>query len=144
MRRVMLSLAAALSSLAFAPAPFPKTRSKQRVWKQLQGVWYVKSLASQGAARPHQVLTLEVSENRWAFRGRDRVVVGEYVIELHLDTVPTSFTLKHSSRPGGICRGLYRIEGDSLTICCAPLGAPAPAGFDTGKRGSTLWVFSRK
>ena len=71
-------------------------------------------------------------------------MIGDYVIELHLDTVPPSFTLKQSSRPGVIYRGIYKIEGDSLTICCASLGAPAPAVFDTSKRGSTLWAFSRK
>jgi uncharacterized protein (TIGR03067 family) len=43
---------------------------------------------------------------------------------------------------GGILRGIYKIDGDTLTLCYPNIDRDRPAEF-AAENGAYLWVFKR-
>jgi uncharacterized protein (TIGR03067 family) len=74
--------------------------------------------------------------------------LGAWRIHLEEGKSPKVFDLQGLPGPtnGRVRRGVYRLEGDTLTICCR-LSADEknrPTGFDVTQPGVHLQVFRRK
>ncbi len=143
MRRVLPLLV--LSSLAFAPAPLPKTGSHRRPDAQrLQGKWERTQLYN-GAAlvpeRPGEV-TLAIAGETLAFsrNGKEQT---KWTIELDPLKAPKGLDLVGlGDSKGAVQHGIYRLEGDTLTYCYS--GTARPSSFDRSVPGVFLIVLKRK
>jgi uncharacterized protein (TIGR03067 family) len=141
----MLPLAA-LVSLGFAPAPVPKPikpDANKDDLKKLQGAWVRVHLTING--KPRQAnCTITIRGDRLQFP----VPSDAWLIHLDPSKKPKVFDYKGAtpSVKDIDYRGVYRIEGDTLTICMRQGGAEKdrPHDFDANKQGLWLQVFKRK
>src|SRR5687767_8467006 len=129
-------------------APGPKDPPKKG--PALVGEWTRVSYTFAGQARPvgDPPLTYAfTAAGEWAmYRGArkpgDRA--GAYAADPTLD--PPAIDLTPEPGRGGDrpIRGIYRIEGDTLTLCVSHGGGARPASFESNvANGTTVYVFKR-
>jgi uncharacterized protein (TIGR03067 family) len=132
---VLLLLAAA--SLAFAPAPQPKTGPNEKDLKRLQGVW-------QGVES--RELESRVKGDTLSYY-RDGKLVTAYRITLDATTRPRSLDLVGiggGARDGRAYRCIYEIDGDTLRTASNGWSEPRPSSFDGPGKGRDYEAFRRK
>lgn len=124
-----------------AAAPLPKGADQKP--DQLDGEWTLVSMVRDGEALPEaqgKRYRLTVRDDKWM------VEVGaatRVAFTLSLDSPPCPKSIDLTS-PGGasVLRGVYKLDGETLTTCLAGTGLDRPAGFKTGQ-GTTLAVWKR-
>ena len=113
-----------------------------------QGTWSVVSFVREGKATSREIVD-----------SIERIVEGDHVVwkrngksfagtTMKLDpaTVPASIDLIPDGGPDRekIVRGIYKIEGDILTLCTSDPDKSRPQGFKAGAgSGQTLMTFRR-
>ena len=137
----------ALVSLAFAPAPVyrPKRDTTQADLKAIQGTWCRTSLYI-GGKRDTEIpgqIRIAITGTHLQFPTPDDA----WTIALDAKKSPKLFDYRGATphTKDIIFRGIYRLEGDTLTICCNK-GAQEkdrPTKFESS--GETVWlqVFER-
>jgi uncharacterized protein (TIGR03067 family) len=131
-----LLLVAAALALGFAPAPF--TGARRTDLERLQGVW-VGEMGALEARIEGDTLSY--------FRGGKLVRV--YALKLDTASSPKGYDIEEVVKGAGAgilfhFRGIYKLDGDMLTMCSAPSGRPRPAAFAVTGPGSELKVLTRK
>jgi uncharacterized protein (TIGR03067 family) len=113
--------------------------------EQLQGTWVLTTLERDGKAVPKTQLgklhlKITFHGNQVTFEYPDHTELGTYQVEptANPKTMDVVTELDKS-------KGIYRLDGDSLTICGVPNGEERPAEFAT-KRGTrqTLFLLKRQ
>jgi uncharacterized protein (TIGR03067 family) len=135
----MIPLTAALLSLGFAPVPLRKPDPAKDLQK-LQGEWALTGSSTGGPVRPQAGSETAVfTGDRVSFRSRGREG-GAWAVVLGASR---TMDLKG---PGGVSvLGLYRLDGDRLTLCYTnELAArDRPTDLEPG-RGRMVQVYERK
>jgi uncharacterized protein (TIGR03067 family) len=137
-------LLAATLSLSFAPAPFPKPDPTKEDTKKLQGTWIKVRSFPPGNGEGEGRLEINGGRMRYSLQG---TLAGEYSLSIDARKKPKLFTFKGT---GGLAdgfgyRGIYRLEGDQLTICYVMGdGLQRPTDFDTSKDGVILSAYKRQ
>jgi uncharacterized protein (TIGR03067 family) len=141
MRRVILLLV--VLSVAFAPAPFPKP-NRQTDLEKLQGEWVTVKSVLEG-----DEVKLTPGRDTAVFKG-DQIsfvtggtVSARWTITLGPAQQPRTLDLRGAGATNFIL-GIYRLEGDTLTLCNRNLagGKDRPGDF-TGRKGVWLAVYKR-
>lgn len=115
--------------------------------KKLQGAWVLVSTESDGKTVASE--SLKGRDVRMVFED-DRVIakMGEKSVSLgtfKLDPTRTPRWYDRISTDGTPRHGIYRLEGDRLTICLAGLGKDRPTDFGTKQGdGLSLLVYQRE
>lgn len=115
--------------------------------KKIQGTWVLASTESDGKAVASE--SLKGREVRLVFED-DRVIarMGEKSVSLGTFKLDPSRTPRWYDRiysDGSLRYGIYRLEGDSLTICLAGIGKDRPPAFGTKQGdGLSLLVYKRE
>jgi uncharacterized protein (TIGR03067 family) len=136
----------ALLSLAFAPAPFPKPDSTKHDLNKLQGTWTRVSLTIGGRRHDEGLdgTTIVITGTRLQFPTPHDA----WMISLNAKKSPKLFDYTGATPTvkDFVFRGIYRLEGDTLTICCnqGKEDKNRPTKFESAGGHVWLQVFKRK
>lgn len=103
---------------------------------KLQGTW--QGTSPEGA---RLVLVIKDTTATSTISGKAGTVQLEQQIKLDETADPKALDFLKAG--GGSIPGIYKLEGDKLTICLNPLGDERPVKFDAGKAGGSLVVYTR-
>jgi uncharacterized protein (TIGR03067 family) len=129
MRRAVLTLLLALSSLAFAPAPFPKTQRRDPgvTEQRVQGEWetvILETFTPDGRKQKHDwpVARVRVKGRHWtSFNGGGQFLANHHTA-LDTSTRPTSLDWYRGDQGGNRAEpspawvGLIRLSGDTMQV----------------------------
>ena len=129
-----LTLAFTAASLLAAPAPDKKDPTKEDQEK-IQGTWKVESGEFGGAKNPDELLKIQL-----VFSG-EKIVSKSGDAEkkkgtFQLDATPKIKTIDFRT-DDQLVHGIYKLDGDTLTICLDESGEARPAEF-VSKAGSKV------
>ena len=127
-------------SLAFAPAPFPKKRDRaQEETKRLEGRW--RQVSGQNVG-----VLMRIEPGRMTFSGWASTAPGarvSYDLTLEARKSPPSYAIAYPGRNEPAFLGIYKLEGDTLTLCSNLAGHGRPTAFEGPGRGSSFEVYRR-
>jgi uncharacterized protein (TIGR03067 family) len=144
MRTLALLLTATVLVLTAqaAPAPLPKADTGKDDLKRMQGAWDRVGITVGGRASRAGGLTARIAGTRltWLADGKPMV---EWALTLDGTRTPRAFDGVPLG-PGGKARpwrGIYRLEGDTLTVCYHQ--SKRPTDFTRPRPGVWVEVFKR-
>jgi uncharacterized protein (TIGR03067 family) len=144
MRRRSFLLAASLS-LAFAPAPLPKPDTGKDDLRKMQGEWVRVRYTLAGRAVGVDNSTITIANNHLRYGSTPGV--DEWILTLEYRKKPQVFDIRSLARGSRkVFRGIYRLEGDTLTVLSrdSPAEGGRPTDFDASRPGVYAEVFHRK
>jgi uncharacterized protein (TIGR03067 family) len=140
-------LATLLLLVLAGKAPTPATGNEL---KKLQGSWTVAESEHGGKKVPAKELaklTVEVADNKMTTRDAGEIKEEASITLIDGKAKPAALDVKitSGSDSGKVVKGIYKLDGDTLTICVAEPGKDRPEAF-AAKAGSghTLMVLKRK
>jgi uncharacterized protein (TIGR03067 family) len=135
MRRTLsLLLAAALLSLAFAPAPLPPRPEKKALPASLCGKWAYEIQNVGGLLIPVELrdrIWIEIEPGSFSRCSEGHRSQSRLILEPEL--APKGFTLEFTHPLTGRTTrmlGIYRLAGDRLTLCYDNTGKSRPTRFE--------------
>ncbi len=114
-----------------------------------QGTWQVTSFSRNGKETAKEIVdSIErVVDGKHVFWKRDGKRFAGTTVELNPEANPKTLDV---SSDGGTMKGekllgIYKLEGDCLTVCMAPKGKDRPSKFEANPgTDETLMVFKKK
>ena len=140
--RPRLLLIAAVLPLAFAPAPLPRTSPRKEVsdLSKMQGTWDVVERHLGGSSVLREPSQVRIRGTRFQFVVRGEVR-SDWTIELAPAEQPRRMDRRAFGGGGATMLGIYRFDGDRLTLCYSQHGT-RPTRFDS-QGGYFLMVLRR-
>jgi len=137
-----------LGCLALADAPKKAAPDAQEL-KKLTGHYDVIGQEYGGKKTPRKDLAdlaVEIAGKKLTIRERNDVKEGSEIVRLNPKAKPAAIDMKITT--GGdvdkVIKGIYKLDGDNLTICVAEPGKDRPGSFASKEgTGHTLFVFKR-
>lgn len=132
MRTVALTLLA-LSSLAFAPAPFNKPKRQPKAdLATMMGLW--RRSAGGG--------TVRITPTTWT-NSPEQGRGPDFDVKADPRASPAAFDLSEHRAAVPYLLGIYKVKGDTLTICYNNANRGRPTAFDGPGKGAGTEVFTR-
>ncbi|MBV9126392.1 MAG: TIGR03067 domain-containing protein [Planctomycetes bacterium] len=138
-RRSILLL---LAGLLLAAAP-----GQRNGLKDLQGTWTVVSVERDGKMVPPEKLqgwTWTVQGDKYTFQPGDQSIEGTYRLDQRRKPWTIEATRTNGPEKGTTLMGIYRQEGDTLTICFSPAGKTERPSHFASPPGSGLALYVLK
>jgi uncharacterized protein (TIGR03067 family) len=119
----------------------------QRDLQELQGEWQMQSLERDGKKLPDQLVKTykrKVKDNRhtvtWKEQGRVLVLDTEIILDPARSPKAVDILLLSGPFKGKKRLGIYKIEGDTETVCLAQPGKDRPTSFDSKQGAIHVWL----
>jgi uncharacterized protein (TIGR03067 family) len=138
----------ALATLtALATADGAKQKAIAAELKKLDGTWKAVSMVYNG-----EPITEGLAEDEITFKDgrvtvtRNGKVFGECVLTVDPDKSPKTVDEHRVSGPlkGTTCYGIYKLEGDTFTVCYAFAANSRPGVFESKKDSGMLLIVARR
>jgi uncharacterized protein (TIGR03067 family) len=116
---------------------------------KLRGTWQLVSAEANGKQTPVDVVAkirVVIAGNTHSVYLGDKALAHDVAWHVDPTTDPksTTDTINDGPDKGKQIRGIYRLEGDTLTSCVGPVDGPRPTEFSAGAgSGQTLRIFRR-
>jgi uncharacterized protein (TIGR03067 family) len=140
---------ALLLGAAFALSA-PALKDPPKKPHNIVGEWVVESMVTAGKARPQTAEPLKyvfTADGKWLlYRGERKVGDTQrgYSTDTNKDTPTIDLTLDLSDQETRKTFGIYKVEGDKLTLCIGRVNSDRPKAFEaTPEAPATLYVFKR-
>jgi uncharacterized protein (TIGR03067 family) len=131
------ALAPAAPGLKERPAKMPPIFGE---WLRVGHTEAGKPLMTDGEDH-HQMFTDDGQWN-YSYRGGKDTSGGSFVLDLSQN--PPTFDISMGGFGSSQYRGIYKIEGDTLTLCLVSGDLERPKTFEsTAEKPTTIWVFKR-
>jgi uncharacterized protein (TIGR03067 family) len=146
-KQLLFLLALAVLALGFAPAPFPKReRVKDDESRKIQGTWVQVQQGFRGRGMMIVQSKLVITTDRMIYNAQ---TTNPYPYALTIDAKkqPMSYDIKGvvgGPTAGRNFQGIYKLEGDTLTLCYTGAGQPRPTTFDGPGRTGITEVYQRQ
>jgi uncharacterized protein (TIGR03067 family) len=137
--------------LAFGIVQPPVTggeKDSKKELDKLRGTWTLETRISGGKEfKQAKALAsqLRIDGSNWTVLIRGKALSADRIV---LDPTQSPKTIDRISEPGGrkvVVRGIYKLEGDTLTVAVAPAGEARPKSFEAPKGSTTiLSVYKRE
>ena len=113
---------------------------------KLEGSWVATSWRrGDGEVGKDKVDTeLTLTKDRYAFPTGINRISKQGTIKLDAGKGTIDFTPEDGPAKGKTLLGIYKVEGDTLTLCFAAAGRERPKEFKTGDRNTVLATYVRK
>jgi hypothetical protein len=137
---VLLSML--LLTLGFAPAPLPRVERRPRPPSDVEGLWL--GGASDGGDLRQETVRVRITADSMICSPDTKPFV--YLMRLDRSRRPATYYLEGvagMSSQGEKSRGLWRVEGDVLTMTYNPFPAPLPTAFEGPGKGQIVEVYRR-
>jgi uncharacterized protein (TIGR03067 family) len=118
--------------------------------KALQGTWKAVALEAGGMTMPKELtpqFTFIIGADG---KSTGKMSKGEYSATITVDPKKNPKTMDNlhetGAQKGKKQYGVYKLDGDKLTVCMTPPGAAEadrPKGFDTKGSGNVVFIFER-
>lgn len=133
-------LAIALS-LAVLDADQPLSTGPKEL-RGLQGQWVLKSAEKNGTKFDSKLdetkMVLEIKEDKWVFTGKEKGKI------IAIDSKNIDIKSSEEGRVGKVDEGIYKLSGDTLTICiCQGDAKNRPTQFESKDEETIVAVFER-
>jgi uncharacterized protein (TIGR03067 family) len=128
-----------------AAAPAPKEAPKADPTHV--GDWVIESIAIAGQSGPVPPMTIRFgADGKFERKGPDGQVVigGTFTVDTKQTPAHIDITTQENQKPGPTAKAIFKIEGDTLTIC-SDNGGNRPKTFESPAGSTTiLMVLKRK
>lgn len=118
----------------------------KKLEKKLQGTWTMTSLIERGNQTDADNIVASFEGNKVTVRDREQPI-GTFQFTINASKKPAQIDFKHleGDNKDKVDVGIFRVEGDTLTVCINNQGDERPTAF-TSKEGSPflLCVLKRK
>lgn len=127
----------------------PALKDPPRNASDIIGEWVVESVTIRGTQRQTANLVYTFTKDgKWIIHRDDNEVPTVHrTYTSNPKALPPTVELMSSMKGGDISRreGIYKVEGDTLTICVAEAGKARPEKIESNARtGQTTYVLKRK
>jgi uncharacterized protein (TIGR03067 family) len=147
MGRLVAVLCSAFVIGAFGPVRGADEKDDKDA-KALQGVWAYESMEWNGKKIPADQIkesTLTIDGNKFTVkRGKEVAQAGTIKFDSIKSQKTFDVTVTEGEGKGSIMLGIYKIDGDTITVCLSYTGTVRPTEYKTAEQSDSVVVTAKR